>query len=472
MAQHLVPRRWPRRVLIGANIFVAFCVLITAAGYGYVRIKFGQIKKIDACQVLRRCGQDDSGTAMNVLLVGSDTRADVTSADQQHFGSTKDVSGQRSDTIMVLHVDPHDQKAAILSIPRDMYVPIAGTTHKDRVNTAFERGPQALIQTITNAFGIPIDHYASVDFVGFRSIVNTIGGVTIPFAAPARDKLSGLDIKTAGCISLNGDQALAYARSRHYETFESGRWRTDPTGDLGRIERQQGFIRRVMRRAISRGIRNPTKLFGLVNDGVKNVTIDKSLSTKDILKLGNRFKSLEPDAVDMVTLPGNNAVIGGADVLTLKQPDAQQIIDRFSGRTKAPTANGPIPNILPSTVHVRVLNGTGVSGEAGKVALDLQHQGFSVVGTGDARAFGATTPVVSYGRGQEDKAKLLVAYMAGGATLKQDLNIQGVDVVLTTASGFGGIRAPGTANTTSSTTKAATVTTTPQSKGAVNALNC
>src|SRR5262249_47603249 len=159
VALHAAPRRWPRRVLITANIIVAICVLGTAAGYGYVRLKFGQIKKIDACAVLRRCGQDDPGTAMNVLLIGSDTRADVSGADVQHFGNAAQVGSQRSDTIMVLHVDPREQKAAILSIPRDMWVQIAGSTRHDRVNTAFETSPQALIATITQNFGIPIDHY-------------------------------------------------------------------------------------------------------------------------------------------------------------------------------------------------------------------------------------------------------------------------------------------------------------------------
>src|SRR4051812_41811915 len=115
-------RRWPHRLLIGANIFLALCVLVTAAGYGYIRLKYGQIDKIDLKKVLHRQGNDDPGTAMNVLLVGSDTRATGSAEDAKHFGSASQVGGQRSDTIMVLHVDPREEKAAILSIPRDTYV--------------------------------------------------------------------------------------------------------------------------------------------------------------------------------------------------------------------------------------------------------------------------------------------------------------------------------------------------------------
>jgi LCP family protein required for cell wall assembly len=474
-----VPRRWPRRLLIGANIFVAFCVLVTASGYAYVRVKYGQIDKLNLANVLRRGGDDDPGLPMNVLMVGSDTRETISAEDKAHFGSSSQVGGQRSDTIMVLHIDPREEKAAILSIPRDTYVPIAGTKHSNRVNTAFEQksiseGARVLINTITQSIGIPIDHYVSVDFVGFRGIVNAVGGVVIPFPAPARDKVTGLNIPTAGCINLTGEQALAYARSRHFQTFESGHWREDPTADLGRIQRQQDFVRRVMRKAISKGARNPLKLPGLVNQGVKYVQIDQALSTKDIMRLGKRFRSLEPDKVDMLTLPGTNVNIGGAAVLKIKQPEAQAIIDRFTGRSAAPSQTGPPPNINPNTVRVRVLNGSGVSGQSSQTALRLTTYGFNNAGTGDADSFNYVTPVIKYGRGQELKARLLAAYIDGGATLKQDVTLQGVDVVLITGSALGSIRAPGTTAATTSTAVPATgpATTKPQPKGTPTALTC
>jgi LCP family protein required for cell wall assembly len=464
-ASALVRRRWPHRVLIVANIFVAFCVLVTAAGYAYVRIKFGQIDKLDLCTALRACGDDKAGEPMNVLLVGSDTRATLSAEDRAKFGTESQVGGRRSDTIMVMHVDPKAEKAAILSIPRDLYVPIAGTRISDRINTAYDRGEKTLISTISQSLGIPIDHYVAVDFVGFRGIVNAVGGVVIPFPSPARDKLSGLDIRTTGCINLNGDQALAYARARHFETFESGRWRTDPTSDIGRISRQQDFLRRVMRKAISKGAHNPLKMPGLVNQGVKYVQIDSALSTNDIVRLGRRFKSLEPDAVDMVSLPGDNITIGGKAVLKLKQPEAKEIIDRFSGKVAPPSSSGPPPNILPNTVRVRVLNGSGVGGQASTVALSLQKAGFNIADKGDADTFDYTTPVVRYGRGQELKARLVAAYVVGGAQLKQDLNLKGVDVALVTGAAFGGIKAPG-APASATTTSAPTATTAkPQAKG-------
>src|SRR5262249_4937567 len=174
--------------------------------------------------VLHRGGNDDPGQPMNVLLVGSDNRADLTGADaarNQRDENGNLVTGQRSDTIMVVHVDPRSTKATILSIPRDLWVPIYGTNHSGRINEAYNgggvQGASRLIKTITTNLGIPIDHYAEVDFVGFKKMVSAVGGVPIYIAAPARDKYSDLNIPQAGCITLTGDQALAWVRSRHFQ---------------------------------------------------------------------------------------------------------------------------------------------------------------------------------------------------------------------------------------------------------------
>ncbi|MEO7837519.1 MAG: LCP family protein, partial [Acidimicrobiales bacterium] len=175
-------RRWPRRLLLGANIFVAICLVISGVGYAYLKWQFGRVPKISfGCEVLRNCGKDDPGLPMNVLLVGSDARANISAAEEKKFGNQTDAAGQRSDTIIILHADPRAQKAAILSIPRDLAVPIAGRTEQrpDRINSAFQNGPEVLIKTLRESLGIEIDHYAEVDFNGFRGVVNAIGGVSL-----------------------------------------------------------------------------------------------------------------------------------------------------------------------------------------------------------------------------------------------------------------------------------------------------
>lgn len=439
-------RRWPRRLLIGVNVFVAVCLLATAGAYGYLKYRFGQVDKIDfACDVLRNCGSDDPDRPMNVLLVGSDSRKNISPEEREQFGSEREVGGQRSDTILVLHVDPTQEKAAILSIPRDLAVPIAGasTSAPRKINTAFVKGPEALIATIRQSLGIEIDHYAEVDFNGFRGIVDALGGVTLYFPSPARDRKTGLDVREPGCVRLDGAAALAYVRSRNYQYMEGGKWRVDPTGDLGRMQRQQDFVRRVIRKA-SRAGRNPVRLNSLVGTAVKNVRIDDAFSTKDVLRLARRFKSLEPDAVEMLSLPVVGGRAGGASVLRLKQPDAATVIARFNGSEPAGAGEGRSapPKVVPGTVRVRVLNGSGTGGQAGSAAQALQEASFSVAGTGDADSYTYRSSVIRYGRGQAAKARLLQAYVEGGAQLREDRTVRGGDLVLVTGSTFRGIRPP------------------------------
>ena len=455
------PRRWPRRLLIGANIFLVLSLLAGAGAYLYVRYRFDQIPK----KPCPECAPSDGGgQPMTVLLVGSDTRADISPAEAKAFCLRKDCSDQagpnHSDTILLLHIDPKLRRASVLSIPRDTFVPIAGTNRRDRINSAFGTGVGGLIQTIKQDFNIDVNHYAVVDFVGFRGIVNAIGGISIYFPAPARDAFSGLNVKQPGCVRLDGNGALSYVRSRHYEYYEAGRWRPDPYSDFSRIQRQQDFIRRVLKKALA--VRNPLTANQLLGSAVGNLKIDDKFSEGDMLRLGKRFRSLSPDAVDMLTLPEDPVVIGGADVLKLHQPAADQTIARFLQGPPAPPG-GPTSGVLPNSVRIRVLNGTGTAGEATSVSKQLQEAGFGVAGTGDADSFRYISPVIRFGTGQHDKAALLQSAVVGGAELREDATLRGIDLVLITGSGLKGIRlgaqAPG------SGAPAVTTTSTPPANG-------
>ncbi|MCA1691632.1 MAG: LCP family protein [Actinobacteria bacterium] len=361
------------RLLKGLILFVALCVLLSGVAYVYLRTQLGKISRVD----IPGLSEDASGQVMNVLLVGSDSRertegdiADATGKGQAG------AEGQRSDTIMVLHIDPRAQKAAIVSIPRDLYVPIAGTDYSDKINTAFSvGGASTLVQTVQDNLGIEINHYVEVDFAGFERIVNTVGGVKIYLDAPARDANTGLDLPDAGCVELDGYQALAFVRSRFYESYEGGDWVADETSDLGRIQRQQDFIRRMMKKAVSQGLTNPLTLNRLVNIGVDNVVLDGAMSTRDIVTVAKRFRSLDPNAVDMRTLPTFRDFVGDADVQLLDQAAAQEVIDILNG-----TADPEAP-VRASDVQVRVLNGNGGDGSAAKAALALRQAGFGVTGT-------------------------------------------------------------------------------------------
>ena len=427
---------------MGTSVALVVALVLGAGGWLYLQWRLNQINRVQ----LPALNEDDS-SVMNVLLVGSDSRGRLTGDLADQAGKDK-VSGQRSDTIMVLHVDSRQRKAAILSIPRDLYVKVAGTNRSDRINTAFSAGgPQALIQTIQDNLGVRIHHYMEVDFVGFRDIVNTVGGVKLYVPAPARDAMSGLDLRAPGCIRFDGDQALAWVRSRNYEYFESGRWRTDGTADLGRIQRQQDFIRRMMKKAVSSGLTNPLTLNRIIGIGVKDVTMDEGMSTSDLVRVARRFRSLDPDTVDMQTLPTTPATIGGTSVLRLDRQKAQASIDRLNGVADAAA-------LRPGDVRVRILNGNGTDGAASTAAEALAGVGFNVADQGDADNYRYRQTVIRHATGQRAKADVLARHLQAGATVQEDASLRTVDATLVLGANFAGVRAAPRTPTAAPTTAA------------------
>ena len=340
--------------------------------------------------------------------------------------------------MMVLHVDPGHSKAAIFSIPRDLYVPIAGEGYSDRVNTAFSvAGAPGLIATIEEALGFPINHYVEIDFTGFRDIVNAVGGVKVYFPSPVRDEVAGLAIEDPGCANLDGDAGLAFVRSRNFESYESGEWQIDPTADLGRIQRQQDFIRRMLRKAVASGLSNPITLNRLVGIGVRDVKLDDRMTTGDIVRLARRFKSLDADTVDMLTFPTEAADIDGAEVLLLNEAEAQPYIDRLNGFGPPDDAGaGPA---RPSDIRVRILNGYGADGVAGEAAVDLSGVGFNVADRGDADSYNYSATVIRHAPGAEAKADALNQYVDGGAVIEEDSSLRTVDVTLVLGADYTGI---------------------------------
>ena len=435
------PRRtWPQRLLITFNCLLVAGSLAGAGMLGYLYERLGDLPRVDfAAGVL---GDEDPGDPMNFLLVGSDTRT-FTQGDADaaaSFGDSSSVAGQRSDTIILIRVDPRAEKAAMVSFPRDLFVDIAGSERRGRINTAFEDGPEQLIRTITETFDIPVHHYVQVDFAGFKGLVDAVDGVEVHLPSPVRDRdeegnnQSGLDITQSGCVSLTGDQALSYVRSRHFQYMEDGRWKADPTGDLGRITRQQDFIRRAMREAISKDLLNPAKVDELVDVAIDNVAVDRDLDARDLVSLGERFRSLTPESLQQFTLPVVADRVGGASVLLLDEGmESEAVLDVFRGEPPA------APEVVaPSAVTVRVLNGTGVRGQAGEVRDALTGAGFTVAGVGDG-ARGDPVTTIRYGAGQEPKAALLARHLEPEVALVEDATLEGVDAVITTGTTYTGV---------------------------------
>ncbi len=446
-------RRRRRRTLIGVTIFLIITTFFVSSGVAYVRWRLGQIRRLKVPGLT----DDAAGKVMNVLLVGSDSRSRLTGDAAAQAGKAQFGDSERSDTIMVLHIDPAKKKAAILSIPRDLYLPIAGTGRSDKVNTAFAiGGAERLIATVQQGLGIQINHFAQVDFVGFKDIVDAVGGVTIFVPNPARDAFTGLQIGSAGCHKLDGIAALAWVRSRHYEYLSQGKWVEDPRADLGRIERQQDFIRRMMKKAVSSGISNPLTLNRLIGIGVDNLTVDASMSTGDITSLGRRFNSLDPDSVQTLTLPGEGTYVGDQAVIVLDKVAARASLDVINGKTPelppppAPAAASPT-TVATVDASIEVLNGTGVKGAAGKAADQLKGANFTVSGTGDAfDAFPRS--VIRYSEGQQAKAEALAAVLKTTPELKADPTVKADTLALVVGTDYDGLRDGASAGAPTTTT--------------------
>jgi LCP family protein required for cell wall assembly len=406
----------------------------------------------------------------NYLIIGSDTRAFAESkADIEHFGSARQIGNARSDTMMVAHIDPGKHTGLLVSFPRDLWVDIPGHG-SSKINAAFAYGgAQLAIRTIEQDFDIPISHYLEVDFAGFRDIVDAIGSVPIYFPTPARDHNTGLLISTPGCHNLTGNDALAYVRSRYYEYESNGKWRYDPTSDLGRINRQQYFIRSLSRAAIHSVLSSPFKVSGVVDKTVKSLTRDQSLSTSDMKKLVRAFRNTDPNAFPMFTLPATNAFRDSQSVLLLDAAKAAPTLARLRTATTRPVQDAPPPNVSPSSVSIVVQNGSGQTGLAKQTLQSLTAAGFKRGGpASDADRSDYQVTEVRYASGNEGKARVVLARLGGaGKLVAVGSTPPGVDVLVMLGRDYHGARstpeatsAPGTTPPVGTSVTAGTTTTT------------
>jgi LCP family protein required for cell wall assembly len=274
--------------------------------------------------------------ARNFLITGADNNVciDPDSPYAPAFGDRSSL-GERSDTIMMWRVNPSTSQVAVLSFPRDLFVEIAGTSRSGRINESYERdNPQRLIDTIYRNFGIRTDHFVQVDFCAFQTLVDAVGGVAVPFATPVRDANTGLDVPEAGCFTFDGDHALAYVRSRYFQyQAADGRWKQDPTSDLGRISRQQDFLRRTVSRLLDKGAFNPDVASGLIKTLTQYVVTDENLTTSRMLEFAGVLSGVDPADITSYQIESTPRTIQGNAVLVpaLGGANMQSILAVFRG---------------------------------------------------------------------------------------------------------------------------------------------
>jgi LCP family protein required for cell wall assembly len=334
-APHRFSRRLGRRRRGRLQSMLVLAVAMTVVGgAGVVVAGRRQVDRIERIPDLGVALSDDTTVPVeNFLLVGSDSRegADPSDPDFGGIGDASTVTGRRSDTIMVLRRDRNGGPAALLSIPRDLWVEIPGHG-SDRINSAYSSGPAVLIATVQEALDLPIHHYVEVDFQGFKSLVDAIGGVEICFDHPARDAHTGLDVAEPGCRVLDGVQALAYARSRYYEELVDGEWTTDPRSDLGRVERQQQFVNTALHAALDQVKSNPLDAGDVFASTTGALRLDDEL---DPLAAAGALRDAVADGLATYSLPVDGAEIEGKAVLKLGK-GGDQLLAYFRGVGVAP----------------------------------------------------------------------------------------------------------------------------------------
>ena len=450
--RHALPPARGKRAFQGVAILVVMAVLavVGAAGYGWYR--YNQIDRKDLAL------SESSGTVQNFLIVGSDSRStvDANDPDAAAFLNAKgaDQGGQRSDTIMVARVDPNAKTIDLISFPRDLWVPIQPSGSPERINTAFAQGKDAtdgaqrLIDTIKTDFNIDINHYIEINFKSFKGITDAVGGVSLYFEKPVRDRNSGFYMYDTGCQKLTGEQGIAYARSRHLEYYStsSKKWIEDPSADLGRISRQTLFMRTIIDKAQTKfGDMNVKSINDLISSTADNLSLDTNLSLNQMVALAKSFKGFSGDQIHSHALPVYpDMTSGGASILRLDSAAAEEILNVFRGL--------PPGTVSPASVTLSVSNGSGTKNQATEVSARFAQLGYKATTGADATKVQPTT-VVRYAPGLEFAADLVARQLSGGAQLQPDKTLSGakVQIVLVTGSDFRGILDQATPLTTTTT---------------------
>lgn len=356
------------KVFVIFNIVLAVITVFAGAGLLYANWKLGNrnVVTIDTVEPNSENLNLPPGdlTAKNFLITGSDNNSCI-SKDSRYYGGVGNRNsgyGARSDSIMVVRVNPTDNQAAILSFPRDLWVKRAGSSRSERINSNFDKkNPNNLIRKIKENFGIQIDHYVNVDFCAFASIVDAVGGVRVPFSVKSRDKRTGFQVLRAPvCYTFAGDHALAYMRSRHYTWLDpaTGRWRTDGTSDYGRIARQQDFMKRVIKKALVKAKTNPRVASGILNASLKNIITDDKLTPLSVLQLGQAMKNFDGDTMGSYTMPGTGTMVNEMAVIVpdLDSVTSRKILAVFQGKaslaTTVKSTNGAATNITTTTLAI------------------------------------------------------------------------------------------------------------------------
>jgi LCP family protein required for cell wall assembly len=443
-------RRRSHRAVVALRVaaaVLAVAVLATSGrGWYLFQLAEASVNRTDAIPSDGNDQTGRAGEAMNLLLVGNDSRADMTEAQLAELQAGSD-SGTNTDTMMLVHIPADGSKASFVSFPRDSYVQIPGYGW-DKLNAAYAyghasapddaaetekqaQGAQLLVQTISSLTGLQIDHYAEVDLLGFFELTSVVGGVDVNLCAPVDDRRWSGAYFAAGPQTIAGADALKFVRQRHGL----------PRSDFDRIIRQQVFIAGVLRKMISDDVLlDLGKQRDLVEAAANALTIDQSL---DLFSLAEQMQSVDVGSIDFQTVPyiGDDKDDAGRYILRLQDTDdLHAFFEDLSAEPEpapAPTTEAP-KTAAPGEITVEVYNGSGTSGLAGSASTALAGLGFGVGTTGNADSMDYEVTEVRYAAGDEALATTVAATVPGAVTKAADDVAQG-SVHLVIGSDFNGI---------------------------------
>jgi LCP family protein required for cell wall assembly len=414
-------------------------VLLVGSGWGWYlgQVAEASVNRTDA--IPTDGNEGGSGGAMNLLLVGNDSRANLTE-EQKDALQTGDDSGINTDTMILVHVPADGSRAAFVSFPRDSYVAIPGYG-MDKLNAAYAHGyarapesateqqrqssgAQLLVQTISGLTGLQIDHYAEVDLLGFFNLSSVVGGVEVNLCKAVDDRKYSGAVFPAGVQTISGPQALQFVRQRHGL----------PRGDFDRIVRQQVFIAGVLRKMLSDDVLlDLGKQRELTSAASQSLTIDQGL---DLFRLAQQMQSVTAGSIEFQTIPNLGTDRDEQDRSIIRLADEDTLHQFFADLSAEPAkAAGTTPaapkTVAPSAVTVDVYNGSGTAGLATQAAGALQTAGFAVGTTGNADSSDHATTVIRYAPGDEALATTLANTIPGAGKKKaEDASSGTVQLVL------------------------------------------
>jgi len=418
-------RKRLRRTIIVTSAIVLVLVILAGGSYLYAQYRYHQIHKDKVAGLTAEVPNQP----INILMIGDNCRACLNGKQAAAFGSGSQVGGGRSDVTMILHLDPAKHTASEVSIPRDSFVPIPGTDTANRVDDALNSGPSELVKTIEDDYGIPINHFVSLNFDTFQGVVNSLGGIDMYFPDPVKDAYSGLNIPNAGCHFLNGTEALQVVRARHMYYYTDGQWIYDPTGDISRIHRDQEFLK-VLASSIRPKLGNPITDNSLLGSIAPDLQIDQGFGLHELLSLALDYRSVDPSTIPTVTLP------------VFEVPGSFQYDNADYGSVVFPTNADfsvlrqelglPTPSIASGTT-VSVLNGSGIYDQAAQVGNALTQLGENVVNVGNAtQSSSPAETIVYYAPGEKTQAEALVANLTGNVIMGELSLPSGTDLQVVT----------------------------------------